>query len=129
MEVQVLSSAPIKSTSYRDSDALHRRAFSLRVCGKCASLAQFAHSEAVDAYAIAEVAERDRTRNLESQIEVALSIGQDLVTHVGIALQPTAIHACEHRDVGINVVVHLDNLLSVVKPVQAADILLERPFP
>ena len=28
VEVQVLSSAPIKSISYRDSDALHRRAFS-----------------------------------------------------------------------------------------------------
>lgn len=66
---------------------------------------------------------------MSNQIEAALSIGQDLVTHIGIALQPTAMHACEHHDVRVNGIVHCDDHLSVAKPVPAADTLLERPFP
>ena len=63
------------------------------------------------------------------QIEPTLVICQDLVPHARVAFQPAALHVRQHQDVGVNIVVHLNDLLTVVKPLQTADVVLERALP
>jgi len=53
----------------------------------------------------------------------------NLVTHVGISLQPLTIHSCQHQHVGVDVVIDVDHSFSVMQPVQSPDILLKSSLP
>src|SRR6266496_4791564 len=51
------------------------------------------------------------------------------VANRGISFQPSLVHPRQHRNVRIHIVVDLNNMLVVMKPMQSPDILLESSFP
>ena len=51
------------------------------------------------------------------------------ISHIGIAFQQTVVHSCQHPDVRIDVVVHLHNLLVIVRAMETPDVWLKRFLP
>ena len=81
VEVQVLSSAPIKSIGYRDSDALHRRAFS-RWCDYSVTNFEFRSvdpSFGVTVSVTPGVAGATRTRGFEARVKWTVEGREDAV--------------------------------------------------
>lgn len=58
------------------------------------------------------------------KIEPSIRICEDLVPQVRAPLEPSPIHARQHQDVGIHVVIDCNDFLAIVKPVQTPDVLL-----
>lgn len=52
------------------------------------------------------------------QTSLRRNVAHDLVSHVAVAFQSSLVHASQHSDICVNVVVDFDDAFAVVKPVQ-----------
>ncbi len=69
----------------------------------------------------------DRRENLD--VQPLLRIVNDFIAHVAVSLHSATVHSRQHQNVGIDVVVDLNDSLGVVKSMKSPDVLLKRSLP